>query len=544
MGLGTKIRSFFPSKNREIDLLKAELQELKANYVPPTFYPSIYAAPYIGEKTPGEMGAAKKYIPEYNYLRTYSWQAFLDSEFSRIIIPKSIKWVIGSGLKVQPEPDAVVLAQEGIKADVSGFIKEIECRFSVWSGSKMSDYSNMTELDMLAAEAYKNAIVGGDVLVILRVINNVIKVQIIDGEHVITPFLDNSQVKAAAERGNRIRYGVEISSTGEHVAYYVMDENGKSIRYPRYGEKSGALMSFLVYGNKYRIDTLRGLPLLSHVLETMKKLDRYKEATVGTAEELAKIAYWIKHGVNSSGQNPLSEKMQQAMMLGLGKAPETGDAYEAAATKIATSTQKQVFNMPIDAELHEIKNEGQLYFKDFYETNGKFLSAALGMPYEVAMAMYNSNYSASRAAIKDWEHSMKTDRFYFASQFYQPIYNLFFELNILLGKLQAPGYLNAMVQKNEMAIAAYTASRWLGPIVPHIDPLKEVTAERLKLGDDVTPLTTYDQATETLGSGDFSTIIQKVKTEQKLTEGLTPKNQPAPQNIKNELIKNVLWQES
>lgn len=166
------------------------------------------------------------------------------------------------------------------------------------------------------------------------------------------------------------------------------------------------------------------------------------------------------------------------------------------------------------------------------------------MPYEVAMAMYNSNYSASRAAIKDWEHSMKTDRFYFAAQFYQPIYNLFFELNILLGKLQAPGYLNAMVQKNEMAIAAYTASRWLGPIVPHIDPLKEVTAERLKLGDDVTPLTTYDQATETLGSGDFSTIIQKVKSEQKLTEGLTPKNQPAPQNIKNELIKNVLWQES
>ena len=65
-------------------------------------YPPIYQTYYTGEKTAGEMGAAKSYLLAYNYLRVRSWQAYTESEVVQIIINKYIKWVIGNGLKLQP----------------------------------------------------------------------------------------------------------------------------------------------------------------------------------------------------------------------------------------------------------------------------------------------------------------------------------------------------------------------------------------------------------------------------------------------------------
>jgi len=533
------------TNTKKLESIQNELKQVQANYQQQYYYyPPIYFAPYTGEKTPGEMGAAKNYNLQYNYLRTRSWQAFLESELAQIIINKSSLWTIGTGLKVQPEPNQIVLQQEGINIDPSELIKQIEARFTVYSDSRHSDFSKMMPLDHMAYEAHKNAKVGGDVLVILRVDNNFVTVQLVDGSHVISPYFNSEWFKIASDGGNFIRHGVEMNQNMEHIAYFVQNQLGKSTRIPRIGKESGNLMAFLVYGSRYRIDNTRGLPMLSSVLETIKKLDRYKEATVGSAEEVAKVAYWVKHGTNSTGESPLLSKLAQSQQMGMGQAPETKsiDAYEAAATKIATTTNKQVFNMPIDSSLEALKNETQLYFKDFYETNAKSFCAAVGIPYEVAMAMYNSNYSASRAAIKDWEYTMKTDRTKFSDQFYQPIYNMWFEIQVLTAKFQAPGYIKAMNDNNIMALEAYRQSRWLGTNAPQIDPIKEVAAARMRLGDDITPLSSYDQETETLGSGDFSTIMTKVKTEQKLTEGLK-NNQPQQLPIDNkQKNKDALFQ--
>jgi capsid protein len=511
---------------KKVISLQKQTKEANAYYSYP-FYSPIVREPYTGEKTPGEMGAAKDYVLWYDYLRTRSWQSFLESEITQSIIKKFTLWVIGSGLKVQPEPVKTVLEQEGINLVSPDFVKQVESRFNLWTASRYSDSSKMFPVDLLAFEAYKNAIIGGDVLVVLYPEGGNISMQVIDGSHVVSPGMDSPYEKEARDRGNRIEYGVEISPNNEHIAYYVRGSNGKYYRVSRYGEKSHRLMGFLVYGLRYRLDNVRGLPLIAAVLETLRKLDRYKEATVGSAEERQKIAYSIEHNADSTGENPLLAKLQQARELGMGEAPESKSIsdYEAAATKVATTTNKQAFNMPIGATLKILESRNELYFKEFYTTNIELVCAAVGIPYEVTMAMYNSNYSASRAAIKEWEHSMRTSRENFAVQFYQNYYNLWLEMSILTGKIQASGYIKAMNENNIMALEAYRNARWLGANVPHIDPMKEVQAERLKLGDDNTPLTTYDQASEALGSGDFSQNIEKIKAEKELIKksGLEPK---------------------
>jgi capsid protein len=519
--------------------LRKQVKEVSAYYTYPyQLISPIVHEPYTGEKTPGEMGAAKDYILYYDFLRTRSWQSFLESEITQAIIKKFTLWVIGSGLKVQPEPVKTVLEQEGISQISPDFVKQVESRFNLWTASRYSDASKMFAVDLLAFEAYKNAIVGGDVLVILYPENNSISTQVIDGSHVVSPGLDTTYQGDARARGNRIEYGVEISPDNEHIAYYVRGADGKYYRVPRYGENSQRLMAFLVYGLRYRLDNVRGLPLIAAVLETLRKLDRYKEATVGSAEERQKIAYSIEHNADSTGENPLMSKLVQSTALGMGEAPESKSVseYEAASTKVAATTNKQAFNMPIGATLKLLESKNELYFKDFYATNIELVCAAVGIPYEVTMAMYNSNYSASRAAIKEWEHSMRTSREGFSIQFYQPFYNLWLEMAILSGKIQANGYIKAMNEGNIMAMEAYRNARWLGANVPHIDPLKEVQAERLKLGDDSTPLTTYDQSTEALNSGDFSQNMEKVKVEKELIKksGLEPKPVELKQPVKTE----------
>ena len=183
--------------------------------------------------------------------------------------------------------------------------------------------------------------------------------------------------------------------------------------------------------------------------------------------------------------------------------------------------------MPIGSSLKSLESKNELYFAEFYNTVLGLICAVVGIPPEVALSKYDSNFSASRAALKDWEHTLQTERKDFADQFYQPIYNFWLETEILKNKVQAIGYLNALKTKNIMALEAYRNSRWVGANVPHIDPLKEVLAEREKLGEagKHLPLTTLEAATEALNGGESNSNLAQYSTELENAEILNIKPQ-------------------
>jgi capsid protein len=271
----------------------------------------------------------------------------------------------------------------------------------------------------------------------------------------------------------------------------------------------------LIYGSEYRIDNVRGLPLISVVLETAKKLERYKEATIGSAEERAKIAYFIEHQVGSDESNPLTRQM--AIAAGYdpnGDLPTTDDG-EVLANRVAASTNKQVFNMGISQTMKALESKNDLYFKDFYGVNIDLLCASVEMPPNVALSKYDSNYSASRAAIKDWEHTLLVRRDDFSYQFDLFAYEFWLIIEVMRNKISAPGFLAAFMDDNYMALSAYLNARWVGSNVPHIDPLKEVQAERAKLGPAgaALPLTTAEAATEALNGGESDANIEQFAAE-------------------------------
>lgn len=209
------------------------------------------------------------------------------------------------------------------------------------------------------------------------------------------------------------------------------------------------------------------------------------------------------------------------LMRGSGDVPITVQSEELA-SKVTATTQKMVFNMPLDSTIKALESKNELYFKDFYGVNIDLFCAAAEIPPNVAMSKYDSNFSASRAALKDWEHTLLVQRHSFKVQFMQPVYNFWLEIQILLGKVKAPRYLDAVMKKNYMLVEAYRTCRFVGSSVPHIDPVKEVEAERAKLGilADHLPLTTIEQATESLNGGDSDANMEQFADEFKTGEKL------------------------
>lgn len=523
---------------------KKEEPKVKADYYSPYSgsgrYNYLFSI-YNGEKNLGEIGPITNYFLDYEALRLRSWEAYLTSECAVIALGKHIDWVIGPGLKLQSEPSKTILEAKSIVFDRERFNDMAEALFQNFCDSKTSDYKNQDSLNEIAKEAYKNTQIGGDVLVVIRLIKSKVKIQLIDGAHVQSPPTSSSYFNEANAAGNYIRNGIEMSQSGEHIAYYVC-KKGSIFDYERIsakGTKSGKKMAFMVYGRKHRLDNNRGIPLLSSVLESISKLDRYKEATVGSAEERQKIVYQIVHDLNASGENPKTKTMAKAIRVSYDatsttEIPEDVNGNQLADT-VEASTNKQTWNMPPGSKMESLSSNQELSFKDFYTTNFMFFCAAVGIPYEVALSSFNSNYSASRAAIKEWEYKVKTQRKYFSDQFYQPIYNFCLEVWVLKNEIQAPGYLDAAISGDDLVLESYQKCRFVGESVPHIDPVKEVEAVRRKLGSaaDMIPLTTVEAATEELAGGDsdsnleqFALEVEKAKKLKIVQEPKEPEGKP------------------
>jgi hypothetical protein len=468
---------------------------------------------FNGEKNPGELGALVEYGLDYEGLRMRSWESYLSSEITRTVVGKYSKWVIGSGLKFQSEPVANILKENNIVVEPKT-IKSIENRFKIYANSPKVDYSEKKNLHQIASTVLVNTIVGGDVLVVLRLEKGNINVQLIDGANIKQPFW-SKYFSEATKRGNTILNGIEIDKRGRNVAFYIKTGIDEIERILARNPKTGREKAFMVYGSEYRLSDNRGMPKLSASLETLKKLDRYKEATVGGAEERANIAMIIEHGLGSDGENPLSKSMAKSFDYSSDSELPTDLNGKALQDNVAATMGKTVINLPQDAKMKALESKQEINYDGFYSPNVNSICASIGIPPDVALSKYDGSYSSSRASLKDWEHTLGVDRKNFDSQFYYKVFEYWLDVQVMSNNIQLKGYINALVEQDYITLAAFRNGRFVGSNVPHIDPLKEVAAQRLLLGKTGAsiPLTTAAGATEALDSGDYDTNVMQYASE-------------------------------
>lgn len=489
---------------------------------------------FDGEKNAGELGAVYDTLPDHLRLRLRAYDMNLKTDIIKIITGKFFKWVVGTGLKLQAEPNEVVLGMSGITEDLPKFKSQIENSFTLYAKSKYGDYQKKDWLHKKAIEAFQAAFLGGDCLCIVRVDNFGPNIQVVDGQQISNPF-DAKEMGA----GNRIKSGIEIDKKGEHIAFWVEQENELDSNYNDLKthkrvvatNSNGNLMAWMVYGDKARIDHHRGVPVISSILEKVAKLDRFVEASVTKAEQTANVVYAFKHATNSTGENILNASLSSKIVDG----ESDESAFEKngrTANMLRQSTSGVVMNLTPDSDLINLSSENETTFAEFWRAVFVALCAAVDIPEEVALQKYEQNYSSSRAAINGWEHIVEIWREVVVSKkFYEPFYRVWLEYQILKGKIDSNGFLKSKLDGDFMALEAYYNARFTGKKMPHIDPLKEAKAIRSMLGDDATPLISREQGAEALGVGDWNENYKKSKEEQK--EIPEPKIEDNAQNKNN-----------
>lgn len=490
-----------------------------------------------GEKTLGELGAVVRHVPDYDLLRLRAYGAYATQDIVKIIASKHFYWTIGSGLKLQCEPNRNVLETEGLSdVDFSKFQKDVESRFMVYSNSKQCDFLKEKNLHQLALDFYQGKFLGGDALCVIRYDDYGPNAQFISGEHVRNPEIDSSFYQNAKDSGNSIEHGIEIDSMGKHIAYYVnVKPKGQDLiveyeRIPAYGTKTGKRLAWMISGEKVSPDHVRSVPAISQSLEKINKLDRYTEASVTKAEQASNIVYTVVHDKDSTGESPTDRTIQQKRnpSVLIPDLPSDRVIADGLANKITETTSGQAYNMPNGAKLESFTTSIESNFAEFHESVFNTISAGVDIPPEVAMQKYNSNYSASRAAINSFGYIITVNRISFANQFYIPFYKLWLEHQILTNKIKADGYMENIT--NFMVTESFAQCRFIGKNMPHIDPLKEIKAVREMLGiDDNCPLISREQATELLNMGQWDENFMKSLEE----ENIIPKEIVEPKKIDN-----------
>ncbi|MBW1725968.1 MAG: phage portal protein [Deltaproteobacteria bacterium] len=460
---------------------------------------------WTGDKFLGGFGITKDYdVVDHTLLRRRSKQLFTENLYARGLIRRLITNEINKGLSLEATPDADILDID--PSDLAEWSEITERRYMIWGKNPdLCDYRQSRTFGALQRQARLMALVSGDVLVVLRQGSTGLPtVDLVDAEHVSTP-LSDTMIRAVHNRGNTVVNGVEIDSAKRHVAFFVLQSNGTWRRITAKGSRTGRKQAWLLYGTERLIDDVRGQSILALIMQSLKEVDRYRDAEQRSAVVNSMIAMWV-------------EKTEDK----LGTLPMTGGATrrDTVTTQDDSNGRKDIefsSNMP-GMMLQELQHGEKPTSYDTKRPNvnfGVFEAAILSaiawaneVPPETLLLQFQNNYSASRGATNEFKMYLDRVRTGFGEEFTTPIYQDWLISEVLNQNITADGLLQAWRTPAMWDIfGAWMLSDWAGAIKPNVDLLKEVKAYK-ELVDE--GYITRDRGSRELTGMKYSKVVQQL----------------------------------
>ena len=458
-----------------------------------------------GDKFLGGFGITKDYeVVDHWLLRKRSKQLFTENLYARGLIRRLITNEINKGLALEATPDAEILGLD--RDDLSAWSENIERRFNIYGKNpEICDYRQSRTFGALQRQARMMALVSGDVLVVLRQGDTGLpNVDLVDAEHVSNPASD-TLIRAVRNRGNKIVDGVEIDKSGRHVAFFVKQSNGTWRRVTARGRRTGRRQAWLFHGTERLIDDVRGQSILGLIMQSLKEVDRYRDAEQRSAVINSMIAMWV-------------EKTEDKMS----SLPVTGGALrkDTITTQNDSQGRKDVefsSHMP-GMMLQELQQGEKPTSYDTRRPNVNFaifetailsaVSWANEVPPETLFLQFQNNYSASRGATNEFKMYLERVRAGFGEEFNNPIYQDYAISEILNRDIIAPGLLDAWRDPQQWdKFGAWMLADWSGAIKPNVDLLKEVKAYKELVYEG---WLTRDRAARELTGMKYSKVVQQL----------------------------------
>lgn len=475
------------------------------------YIPTPYSS-YDGENFWGGVTGQIDEISSLDYwtLRVRSGSLFRTNTYAIGIVNRLTTNVIHKGLEPEFAPEESVI---GMKEDsLVDWADEKENRYRLYGKAKDIIDAKGYRIDgELQAQIYKEAFIDGDCLVICRQLKptGLPQIQIVSGNRVQTPpdhMMDDDVVD-----------GVKLDKNGKHLGYWVYQCDGgifdNSYTYvPAYGPKSGRRTAWLVYSPNKREDDVRGMPGLGIAIQPLNEIQKYRDSAQLKAQVNSMIVGFIERA-QAAKSIPIDHLRNGAVDRTTVTGDSTGETNPVGVSKILPGVwfgRLQPGEKPVPYSVHGT----DVNFATFESAIVAGLSWAMEIPPEILLLSFNSNYGASQAALREFIMVLDKERGRFASQHCQNLIEEWFISELLLGKISAPGFIEALSDPMQYDVKqAWLSVEWIGSIKPSVDILKEVKSHKEMISEG---WETNSHASRALTGAKFDKVIRKLEKENRM----------------------------
>ena len=402
---------------------------------------------------------------ELRVLRSRSRDAHRNHLLGRAPIARSRTNIVGTGLICRPNVDHKTLDLTEDEAEVLNEL--LLAHFERWAEDSFEcDLEATFDFYGLQGLTLVSAMLSGDVFVLTPERARTggiteLKLQLIEADRVSNPYdrPDTPNCIDGIEINDSMPVGCWVRDTHPGDRNWVAPP--KWTYYPFFGQETGRRRVLHIWNEKDRPGQMRGAPYLAPILEPLKLLERFSNAELMAAVVSAMLTVFIqKDGEKYDAGEDGEEK--EALPVNSDGNIELGNA---AVVDLAVGETANMVN-----PLRPNSN-----FDPFFMAMTKQFGAALELPHDEILLVYEKSYSAARAAmLQAWRfYSMR--RWFLVQQFCQPVYSLVIDEAVAAGRLSLPGYGNPIRRR------AYTRAMWIGPARGAMDELKEAKAARERI---------------------------------------------------------------
>lgn len=413
--------------------------------------------------TPGLGSADQDTLPDLPALRARSRDAERNQPLASGALLTQLDNVVGWGLTPSAQIDAAFLGLTDEEA--ATWERQAERIVEAVTNTPQFDVAGRNTFSQMQRLALRSALSGGDAIAVRRWRPRpgdvlALKVQLLEADRVANP--------TGTSNGPALRDGVALDGFGCATGYWIASHHPSEgvighgaptyELIPAVGAQSGVPMVLHIM-EQLRPGQTRGVPVLAPVLRQLKQLDRFTDSELAAAVIASFFTVFIESTGGPEDGKSLADLEDE----------DTKDLFAGNDVKLG---QGAVVELPDNKKI-STANPGRpnAAFDPFVSAIVKYMGVALGIPAELLLKSFNSNYSASRAALLEAWRMFGAKQEWLIGSFCQPVYEWIITEAIERGLLLAPGY-----SDDPLVRRAYLGTMWTGPTVNQLDPLKEVNA--------------------------------------------------------------------
>lgn len=411
--------------------------------------------------------------------------------------------VVGWGIQPKPKIDGDFLGMTDEAREEAE--RNILREFRLWAENNMCDAERQQNFYGLQHLAFLSMLMSGDVFALFGMKENKrtpyqTTVRLLEADRISNPDSSGESESKETDSGGRIIDGVEIDKEGAVIRYHIasrspiagansaeltwtaIDAYGKDTGYPN-------ILHVMTYE---RPEQRRGIPFVSAEIEALKQFTRYMNAELAANVVSSMLTAFIV-SAEDDGKFGLEDAVNEDEKV-------TDDELQ---LELAPGA---IYNLPPGKKVETVNPlRSNTQFESFVNTCIMTIASSMGIPKEVLVKKYESNYTAARGALLDFWRTVRVYRTKFNTSFNQPVYEQWLSEAVATGRIEAPGFFDDPAIRQ-----AWCGCLWMGASMGHVDPLKEANAAATRIANN---LTTQEQEASEYNGNNFDEIMKQRKKE-------------------------------